>query len=116
MEAMAESLARNIDPAMAGFVGAVFSLHDPIEVEGLLRDAGFTDVAAQVTTLAVRLPEPRDFLWQYVHGTPLGAAVTAADDARRETVEREVVARWLELMEDGHLVLRQPNVFATGRT
>jgi hypothetical protein len=30
--------------------------------------------------LSLTLPEPREFLWQYVHSTPLAAAVAQIDE------------------------------------
>lgn len=115
-EIMGEALARHIEPDLAGFVGAVFSLDDPAEVEGLLRDAGFSMVNVETTTMTLRLPPPQDFLWQYITATPLAAVVAAADDEARESVENEVVAQWQEFVEAGVLVVRQPIVVATART
>lgn len=113
-EIMGQALARHITPDLAGFVAAVFSLHDPSEVEGLLRDAGLVDVTVEATTKTLRLPPPAEFLWQYVHATPMGALVGEGDD-RWEKVERDVVAQWQEFVDDGGLVLEQPVVVATAR-
>jgi hypothetical protein len=51
------------------------------------------------------VPPPREFLWEYVHSTPLASAVSQADDARREALERDVVAGWQPYVEDGVLAL-----------
>ncbi|MBW3556739.1 MAG: hypothetical protein KY454_07350 [Actinobacteria bacterium] len=52
---------------LGGFVRAVFSIHDPDELATLLHDAGLVDVAVSVSTVTLRLPAPRDFLWQYIN-------------------------------------------------
>jgi ubiquinone/menaquinone biosynthesis C-methylase UbiE len=44
LHAMAEALSRHIGPDVAGFVHAVFALHDPDEIRSLVVDARFRDV------------------------------------------------------------------------
>lgn len=112
-EIMDEALARHVSPELAQFVGAVFCLHDPAELESLLADAGFRDINVEVTTKTLRLPPPADFLWQYVHATPMGAVVASSEGDRWEKVERDVVAGWQQFVEGGDLVLHQPIVVAT---
>jgi ubiquinone/menaquinone biosynthesis C-methylase UbiE len=114
-EAMGEALARHVDPALAGFVGAVFSLHDPAALGELLQDAGFADVRAEVTTRTLRLPPPADFLWQYVHATPMAAVVAQAGADAWEAAERDIVNRWEDFVDGGALILDQPVVVATAR-
>jgi ubiquinone/menaquinone biosynthesis C-methylase UbiE len=89
-----QALARHVKPEVAAFVRAVFSLHEPHELERLTGDAGFRDVQIQSKPLTLRLPGPREFLWQYVYSTPLAAAVEQIDDAGRAALERDVVAGW----------------------
>lgn len=112
-EIMEGALARHVSPELAHFVGAVFCLQDPAEVDSLLADAGFRDINVEVTTKTLRLPPPADFLWQYVYATPMGAVVAACEDDRWEKVERDVVAEWQQYVEGGNLVLHQPIVVAT---
>lgn len=64
-ELMEQALVEHISPDLGGFVRAVFSMHDPDVVAGLLRGAGFTDVSATEQISALDLPGPADFLWQY---------------------------------------------------
>ena len=112
---MGETLARHIGAEAAGFVDHVFSLHDTAEIQDLVRGAGFHDVSVESDTKSLRLPAPEEFLWQYVHSTPLAGAVAQADDERRDSLERDVVARWQEFVEDGALVLQVRIVVATAR-
>lgn len=114
-EIMAEALARHVSPDLARFVRVVFSLHDPHELEGLLTAAGFGDVTVETTTRTLRLPAPADFLWQYVHATPMGAVAGDSGDDRWEKVATDVVAQWQEFVDDGRLVLQQPVLTATAR-
>jgi hypothetical protein len=99
-------LARHISPETAPFVRGVFSLHDPDTLRNLALEAGFGEVTVRSTTNTLRVPPPKDFLWQYVHSTPLAAAVTQVDDERCAALERDFTTRCQELMEDGALPIR----------
>lgn len=102
---MAEGLGTHIHPECAGFPEMVFSLHEPEELRQLLEGAGFheIDVSAEIKRLA--LPEAKDFLWQYVHCTPLANPVAAATEEQRDAAERFICDRWNELMSNGSLVV-----------
>ncbi len=112
---MAEALDRHIGAEAAGFVNLVFSLHDTAEIESLVRNSGFHDVSVQSEIRPLGLPAPEEFLWQYVHSTPIAGAVAQVDDDRRGSLEREVVARWQEFVEDRALALQLRVVVATAR-
>lgn len=112
---MAEALARHINPELAGFVRHVFSLHDVDELQRLMSSAGFREVRTQANAKTLRLPPPKEFLWQYVYSTPLGEAVAQADDERRAAVERDVVAKWQAFVEDGALRYQQDILLATAQ-
>jgi ubiquinone/menaquinone biosynthesis C-methylase UbiE len=110
-----QALARHLNPQAAGFVRAVFSLHEPQELEKLTSGAGFRHVEVRSKVLSVTLPEPPEFLWQYVHSTPLAAAVTQIDDVGRAALERDVVAAWQSFVEDGALIFNANAVLTTAR-
>lgn len=112
---MAEALERHIDPQAAQFVRAVFSLHDPDEIRGLLDDAGFHDIDIRSGIGTLSLPTPEEFLWQYVHSTPLAALLENVDDASRAALERQFVSKLEDLVEDGALMYEQNIVVATAR-
>lgn len=112
---MGEALARYVGAEGAGFVNHVFSLHDAAEIQDLVSGAGFHDVAVQSHTKRLPLPAPEDFLWQYVHSTPLAGAVAQLDDERRGALERDVAAQWREFVEDGALMLHVRIVTAAAR-
>lgn len=114
-EALADAMREHIAPQAAGFVQTVFALHDEAEVKTLLRDAGFRDVAARADVRQLLLPSPRDFLWQYVGSTPLGAVVAEADDAARSALERAVVARWADFETREGMTVGQRVVTGTAR-
>jgi SAM-dependent methyltransferase len=109
---MAQALARHIGAEAAGFVNHVFSLHDSAELQSLINGA-FGDVSIQTDTKSLRLPAPEEFLWQYVHSTPLAGAVAKVSDERRTSLEREVVAKWQEFVRDRGLMLQLRMVVAT---
>ena len=103
LEAMAEALDRHVSPESASFVHAVFSLHDADEMRSLATAAGFDDVDVRSEPVAVRLAPPADFLWQYVHSTPMAAVVGLVDEERREALERDFVERCRGFLDDGAL-------------
>lgn len=112
---MAEALARHINPELAGFVHQVFSLHDPDEIRNLIGDAGFHQVDVQPRTKTLHLPPPEEFFWQYVHSTPMSLAVAQADDESRAALERDVVAKWQQFVDNSQLICEQGIVVATAR-
>jgi hypothetical protein len=110
-----QALARHVKPEAVGFMRAVFSLYEPEELEKLTSGTGFRHVEVRSKALSVTLPEPTEFLWQYVHSTPLAAAVAQIDDAERATLERDVVAAWESFVQDGGLIFDGNAVLTTAR-
>ena len=110
-----QALARHISPELSAFVQKVFSLHDSNEIQSLLTAAGFREISVRSETKTLRLPSPEEFLWQYVHSTPLAEPLAQADDAKRAALQDEVVAKWNEFVENGNLILNVPDVLATAR-
>jgi ubiquinone/menaquinone biosynthesis C-methylase UbiE len=103
--AMADGLAHHLDPSVAPFVHAVFSLHDADGLRRLIEQAGFRGIDVRVSTKSLRLPPPTEFLWQYLHSTPLASAVAQLDEHHRAALERDVCAKWQEFVKDGALML-----------
>lgn len=112
---MGEALARHIGTEAARFVDLVFSLHDTAEVQDLISGAGFHGVSVQSATKLLGLPALEEFLWQYVHSTPLAGAVAQVDDERRRSLQHDVVAKWQEFVQDRALMLQVRMVVATAR-
>lgn len=113
-EIFGQLLATHIDPALARFVAAVFSMHDPSELEGLLAAAGFDRVDVRVDDHDVRLPPPVDYLWQYVTSTPMAPFVGQAPAAARDALAAAAADAWQPFVDgDGGMTLRQPIVWAT---
>ena len=50
-----------------------------------------------------------------MHSTPLAGAVAQVDDERHGSLERDVLAKWQEFVEDRALVLHVRIVVATAR-
>jgi ubiquinone/menaquinone biosynthesis C-methylase UbiE len=95
-EIFADALAKHIDRGAAPLVQAVFSLNDADEIRLLARDAGLGRVNVSKTAKTLNLPPASDFMWQYIHSTPLANAVAAGTDEQRFALEREVCERWKE--------------------
>lgn len=96
---LSEAMNQYISPQAAGFVNQVFALHDTTAVRQLMGEAGFRDITLQVNTKQLTLPP--DFLWQYVHSTPLSGMVAQVDDEVLAELERKVAEGWQEFEADG---------------
>ncbi len=103
LEAMAQSLAEHVSPDVAGFVHLVFSLHDPDELRRLATAAGFSNVHVRSSPKHLELPPADDFLWQYIHSTPLAAFLSDVDDQRRAALQRDYATRCQGFAKDGDL-------------
>lgn len=110
---MTDALARHLSPEAASFGDLVFSMHDIDELKELMRSAGFRNVDVEAKPKSLRLPAPADFLWQYIHSTPLAAATAQAGEAERAALEREVCERWQEFVVGGFLSLQVGMTTAT---
>jgi ubiquinone/menaquinone biosynthesis C-methylase UbiE len=111
---MEEALAHHLNADVAAFVHVVFSLHDAREMTEFMTDAGFRDVQGRAHTKMLWLPAPETFLWQYVHSTPLAAAVAQLGGEDRAALARDVATQWQPFTRDGGLVLEQGVTVATG--
>ncbi len=112
---MTEGLARHLSPEAASFTDLVFSMHDADELAELMRSTGFRDVDVQVTGKTLRVPPPAEFLWQYIHSTPMAEAAVRADADKCDALEREVCPQWREFVTDGHLEFQVGVTTATAR-
>ena len=110
-----EALDRHLGPAAAEFVRTVFSLDDADELRDLVSDVGFEAASTSSAVRTLRLPPPREFLWQYVHSTPLAAAAARLDEQGRRLLERDVVAGWQPYVENGGVVLEVAITVATAQ-
>ena len=63
----------------------------------------------------LNLPPPKEFLWQYVHSTPLTRIAVEVDKDVLAALEREVVEAWQDFEEDGALMYQQRIVVASAR-
>lgn len=114
-EVLEEAIVEHIAADLGGFVRAVFSLHDPDTLISLLGDAGFNDVTAGLRTVALQLPGPAEFLWQYINITPLAPFVAQAPPDRQAAMEHQVLERWEPYVVDGKLRVDQPMVVTSAR-
>jgi len=95
-DVLAEAMTRHVGGEAGGFVRMVFSLNDPAMIERLFRDGGFADVNIRTYAKELRLPKTREFLWQYVHCTPLTGMLARLDAGRISALEHEVADRWTQ--------------------
>lgn len=109
------ALARHIGPETAGFVKAVFSLHDPSQLQTLMSEAGLNDIHVEPLTKRLEMPAPRDYFWQYIQSTPLAKPVMGADAAKRDALEREAVDGLERFAEHDHVILDQGVLIGSAR-
>jgi ubiquinone/menaquinone biosynthesis C-methylase UbiE len=83
---LAESLERHVGPAAAAIMRAPFGLSNAEELAGLVRAAGFKDVAIQQRVGTVRFASVDRFVLSYVAGSPLAGLVSQANDAARQAL------------------------------
>jgi len=114
-EVMAEGLGRHVHPGCAAFPEMVFALHDGDALREMCREAGFSETEVRSESRHLSLPEPEDFLWQYVSCTPLAEPVAAASDEQRAAAEKEICNRWRQLAGGGRLVLEVGMTTVVGR-
>lgn len=114
MAILADAMANHIDPGLSGFVHAIFSLNDGDEIDGLFTKAGFGRVERRVLTPAIPLGSPREFLWDYVHSTPLAGVVAGADGTQRAALEDEVLDKWRSHVDGDDFVMTVRNTIAIG--
>jgi ubiquinone/menaquinone biosynthesis C-methylase UbiE len=112
---LVQALARHVSPEVAGFMGGTFSLYDPEQLQTLATDAGFDAIDVRALEQSVNLPAPAEFLWQYVHSTPLAGAIAPLDDAARGDLVHDVVAGWQSFVRSGELVFKGNAVITTAR-
>lgn len=110
---MTDALARHLGPEAASFGDLVFSMHDVDELKELTRSAGFRNVNVEAKLKTLRLPAPADFLWQYIHSTPIAEAVAQAGETKRAALERDVCIQWQAFEVDGSLSVQVGMTTAT---
>ena len=111
---LSEAFRNQINAESAEFVNQVFSLYDTEAIRDLISGAGFQNVAVQFSTRMLSLPSPREFLWHYVHSTPLAGVVRRANDEQLSSLEREVVTEWQKFVIDRDLMLQVRVIEAAG--
>jgi SAM-dependent methyltransferase len=114
-EAMERAIVDHISPDLGGFVGAVFSLHDPDAIAALLREGGLRNASATISTTTLRLPPPAEFLWQYIGLTPMATFILKAPEGAKAAMEKQFVDSVQAHIVDGETVVEQPMVIATAR-
>lgn len=110
---LAETLQERIGPEAAGFVRGVFALDDENELRELLASAGFRGIEVWSETKDLSTPPARDFLWQYVHSTPLAAKVLQAPDKSVEEMEDAIASRWRKFESNGGMAIEVGMITAT---
>lgn len=113
--AMEQAIVEHVGPELGAFVSAVFSMHDPSALAGLLGDAGFTNVSSKEYTAHFTLPGPAEFLWNYINLTPMGPIVAQASEEAKASMERQFVESWTPHVVDETIQLDQPIALAWGR-
>lgn len=115
MSVFADALARHVTAEVASFIHLVFSLHEPGELRDMMRKADFRDIDVQRATKVLRVPPPEQFVWQYVHSTPMAGVFAELDEQRRAALERDVCKQWRAHCTDGAMTLEVGMTTAIGK-
>lgn len=99
--AMADGIARHFGAEGANFIELVFSMHDPNELRDLFEETGFTEVNIEAGPKKLIVPSPQEFLWQYIHSTPLAQPAMDAGTQLRDALENDVCPHWEAFVVDG---------------
>ncbi|WP_165354753.1 class I SAM-dependent methyltransferase [Tropicimonas sp. IMCC6043] len=99
--AMHDGIARHLSHEGALFLDLVFAMHDPRELRDLFDNAGFHNVQVHSAPKALTVPRPEEFLWQYVHSTPLASEAVNATPSARQALEETVCPKWSDYVVGG---------------
>jgi ubiquinone/menaquinone biosynthesis C-methylase UbiE len=100
---MADAIGRHIGQEGVAFIDLVFSMHDAVELRHLFESVGFKDLLIEAKPKKLVVSRPREFLWQYIHSTPLAQAAMNAHEKVRNDLERDVCPKWEENVEGGNI-------------
>lgn len=114
-EILAQALARHVSPEVAGFMRHTFSLHEHRELHDLAQGAGLRSVSVESRPQSVLLPPPSEFLWQYVHSTPLAGPVGEIGADARAAFEQDVTTAWHSFLDGDALRFDGTAVLTTAR-
>ncbi len=109
-----QELENHISPEAAGFARQVFFLNDTKELHRLLQHAGFKNIDVSTREKTFTLPSPKDFLWQYIHSTPMGGVVADVGEKKQLALEQAIVQKWQKFKHNGGMKYRQQILTATG--
>ncbi len=101
-DAMTDAITHHFGQQGSMFIDLVFSMHDTSELRDLFETSGFRNVQIDARPKRLVVPPPTEFLWQYIHSTPLAPEATKADDKVRDNLERDVCPKWDEFVVDGN--------------
>lgn len=113
VEALQRALERHV-PDVAGFLPVVFSLSDPDQLAGTLRQAGFADVSVRAETADVNFASVEDYLHTYLGSTPLGGIVSSLPEERRQALGEEVAGSLRDYVSASGLSFPQETNVAFG--
>lgn len=85
-------------------MGSMSARPSAVEIRSLASGARFERVGVHSESVDLRLPPPADFLWQYIHSTPMAAVMGQVDRESREALERDYCERCRDFVQDGALV------------
>jgi ubiquinone/menaquinone biosynthesis C-methylase UbiE len=112
---MAKAIKENLNAQAEGFVNAVFSLYDINQIQSLFKQAGFKDLNIKEYQKKLDLPQAQEFLWQYIHSTPLAGFVEQADEKNLLAFEKEVTRNWQDFVYNGGMRYKQRMVQVIAR-
>ena len=99
--AVGEALARFLDETTAASFCALRKVPGKEELERLAETAGWSEVKVSVSRLNIHVPGVERFVLEHLAGTPVAAALAAADAETRKSIGASV-KRAMERFEDSN--------------
>jgi hypothetical protein len=81
----------------------------------MINKAGFKNIIIRSEKKKLTLPQPEDFLWQYISSTPLSAFIERTDDKTYTALEKDIVDKWQPFVKDNDLILEHNTTLVTAR-
>lgn len=113
--AQREALRRYVSPEAASSSAVAFSLGDRGELEGLVKSAGFRDVAVHEVRMTLRFPAPEEYVPRHLSAVPSADLIAAGGEKTRAAIVSHMKEATRAYVDGYGLAVPQEIHVATGR-
>lgn len=112
-EALADVITRHLGADAGAIISSPYTLGEPDELGGLVREAGFGDVHVRIEVTPLRVPTPRALLEGETTSSPLGDVVARLDDDVVDAVVEDLTGALRPYTDDDGVVFPFQTLVAT---